>query len=123
MSATARAVLAEIRPVEGSDFVFGKPRTSWSKHKAKLDRLAPTAPWHLHDLRRTLATGLQRLGVQLVVTESVLGHTSGSKAGIVKVYQVHDYLPEKTAALELWGAHIEAIIHGTSRGKVVPIRA
>ena len=38
-------------------------------------------PWTLHDIRRTVATGLQRLGVRLEVTEALLNHVSGSRAG------------------------------------------
>jgi integrase len=37
---------------------------------------APPVPWSVHDLRRTVATGLQRLGVRLEVTEAVLNHIS-----------------------------------------------
>jgi hypothetical protein len=48
----------------------------WSKAKRALDALAkaapatgaspaPLIPWSVHDLRRTLATGLQRLGVRV----------------------------------------------------------
>lgn len=44
-------------------------------------------PWRLHDARRTLATGLQRLGVRFEVTEAVLNHVSGTKSGIAGVYQ------------------------------------
>ena len=69
-----------------------------------------------------MATGLQKLGVPLVVTESVLGHTSGSRSAIVKVYQVHDYASEKAAALEAWGAHVMALLEGRAPGKVVPIQ-
>jgi hypothetical protein len=43
---------------------------------------APLVPWSVHDLRRTVATGLQRLGVRLEVTEAVLNHISGSRGGI-----------------------------------------
>ena len=60
--------------------------------------------------------------MQLVVTESVLGHTSGSRSGIVGVYQVHDYAPEKAAALEAWGAHVMALVEGRKPGKVLSIR-
>jgi hypothetical protein len=49
----------------------------------------------LHDLRRTVATGLQKLGVRLEVTEQVLNHVSGSRAGIVGVCQRHDFAAEK----------------------------
>ncbi len=62
------------------------------KEKLKLAR------WTLHDLRRTYATGLQKLGVRLEVIESLLNHVSGTKAGIVGVYQRHGYMPEMRAA-------------------------
>ena len=73
-----------------------------------LDRAlsSPALPWSWHDLRRTVATGLQRLGVRLEVTEAVLNHVSGSRAGIVGVYQRYDWLEEKRAALEHWGRHV-----------------
>ena len=69
-------------------------------------------PWVTHDLRRTTATGLQKLKVPLEVTEAILGHVSGSRAGIVEIYQKHDYAPEKRAALEAWGAHVMALVEG-----------
>lgn len=62
--------------------------------------------WTLHDLRRTVATGLQRLGVRLEVTEAVLNHISGSRAGIVGVYQRHNYFEEKRVALEAWSEEV-----------------
>ena len=52
-------------------------------------------PFVLHDLRRVFASGMQRLGVRLEVTESLLGHVSGTRAGIVGVYQVYRYEDEK----------------------------
>jgi len=62
---------------------------------------------------------LQKLGVPLPVTESVLGHTSGSRSGIVGLYQRHDYAKEKAAALESWSAHVMALVDGREPGKVV----
>jgi integrase len=84
----------------------------WSKAKTALDAKSGVTNWRLHDLRRTAATGLQRLGVRLEVTEQVLNHVSGSRAGIVGVYQRHDFASEKRAALEAWGEHALAIING-----------
>ena len=72
-------------------------------------RGASLAPWSVHDLRRTVATGLQRLGVRLEVTEAVLNHISGSRAGIAGVYQRHDWAAEKRAALDAWAAHVLAV--------------
>ncbi len=67
-------------------------------------------PWRIHDLRRTVATGLQRLGVRLEVTEAVLNHVSGSRAGVVGIYQRHDWAEEKREALHLWGEHLWAVV-------------
>jgi integrase len=100
------------------------PFNGWSKAKAALDAKSGVTNWRLHDLRRTMATGLQRLGVRLEVTEQVLNHVSGSRAGIVGVYQRHDFVLEKRAALEAWGEHVEAIVEGRRLdGNVISLRA
>jgi integrase len=88
----------------------GSPFSGWSKAKAQLDELSGVTDWRLHDLRRTVATGLQRLGIRLEVTEAVLNHVSGSRAGIVGVYQTHDYASEKREALSSWARHMMDIV-------------
>lgn len=72
-------------------------------------------PWRLHDLRRTLATGMQRLGVRFEVTEAILNHVSGAKAGVAGVYQLHDWGPEKRLALQAWADHLQMIIDGKEK--------
>ena len=111
LSPQARELL-DLLPRYG-EFVFGgdKPIAGWSRAKARLDEACGVADWRIHDLRRTVATGLQRLGVTLQVVEAVLGHTSGSRGGIVGVYQRHNYADEKRAALEAWGAHVTAKVN------------
>lgn len=69
----------------------------------------PVAHWTLHDLRRTLATGLQRLGVRLEVTEAVLNHLSGTRSGIIGVYQRHNYFHEKQSALSAWEREVRRL--------------
>ena len=86
-----------------------KPISGWSKCKIDLDAASDVTGWRVHDLRRTVATGMQKLGVSLQVIEAVLGHVSGSRAGVVGVYQRHSFDAEKRAALEAWGAHVMAI--------------
>jgi integrase len=66
--------------------------------------------WVVHDLRRSVATGLQRLGVRLEVTEAVLNHVSGSRGGIVGVYQKHKYTDEKRQALQQWADYVERLV-------------
>ena len=54
---------------------------------------------------------MQKLGITLQVVEAVLGHT-GTRAGIVGIYQKHDFAEEKRAALEAWGSHVATIVGG-----------
>src|SRR5262245_18192912 len=125
LSKPASKILKDLRsdgPVEGAHqrvnlaLVFpgerGTPFSGWSKAKSALDTASGVSGWWLHDLRRTLATGLQRLGVRLEVTEAVLNHLSGSRAGVVGIYQRHDWAEEKRAALEAWSAHLLAAAKG-----------
>ena len=110
----------------------GRGRTAvsgWSKAKgllddavAKLRHGRPLPAWRFHDLRRTTATGLKRLGVSLQVIEAILGHVSGSRAGIVGVYQRHHFDDEKRAALDAWARHVEAIVGGRQSETVTPLR-
>lgn len=79
-------------------------------------------PWRVHDLRRTLATGLQRLGVRFEVTEAVLNHVSGARAGVAGIYQRHDWRDEKRSALEAWARHVASIVAPADAGNVVPIK-
>jgi integrase len=104
------------------------PFAGWSKAKRALDKAimcdranagakaAPLVPWSIHDLRRTVATGLQRLGIRLEVTEAVLNHISGSRAGIAGVYQRHDWAVEKRAALDAWATHVQSVVKGGAAG-------
>jgi integrase len=98
-----------------------KPFNGWSKSKAGLGKKVSELirkdaqidllrPWTLHDLRRTYATNLQRLGIKLEVIEALLNHVSGTRAGIVGVYQRHHYMDEMRAAVLLWEKHLAALI-------------
>lgn len=107
------------------------PISGFSKAKAALDDLIadatataggePMAAWRVHDLRRTLATGLQRLGVRFEVTEAVLNHISGSKGGVAGIYQRHDWKDEKRAALTAWASHVERLLSGVPQSNVIQL--
>ena len=128
-----RSGLEDRWPREGLVFsTTGKtPVSGFSRAKNRLDRSVealakqqglPIPPsWCLHDLRRTLATGLQRLGVRLEVTESVLNHVSGSRSGIVGIYQRHEWKDEKRAALGAWANHLDRVLNGADSTNVVPL--
>jgi integrase len=117
LSKAALAVLQKVSRITESPFVLttnggASPASGYSKNKRRLDALLPAdvPPWRLHDLRRTCASGLARLGINLPVIEKVLNHASGSFAGIVGVYQRHSFADEKRAALETWSDFISDLV-------------
>ena len=115
LSPQAQDLLRAARRPGGGRLVFpgmNGPFNGFGKAKAALDAECGLASWRLHDLRRTVATGLQKLAVRLEVTEAVLNHVSGSRAGIVGVYQRYDYAEEKRAALHAWGRRVAEILGG-----------
>jgi integrase len=77
---------------------------------AKAIEAITLAPWRFHDLRRTVASGCQRLGIPLEVSEAILNHTSGTRAGIVGVYHVYKFETEKRSALDAWARHVASAV-------------
>jgi len=123
LSAPAQAILAGQPQTSG--FVFGTQAfTSWSRGKSLLDATLgeKLAPWTLHDLRRSVATGMAELGVAPHIIEAVLNHVSGHKAGIAGVYNRATYEKEKRAALATWADHVLAAVEGRP-ATIVPMRA
>jgi integrase len=102
-------------PVSG----FSKAKKRLDAAIARLNEGEALEDWTLHDLRRTLATGMQRLGVRFEVTEAILNHVSGSRSGVAGIYQRHDWRPEKQTALQAWSDHIERLMSGADESNVV----
>jgi len=65
--------------------------------------------WTFHDLRRSCATGMGRIGIPPYIIEAVLNHSSGFRAGVAGVYQRQPYLEERRHALNAWAEHIAAL--------------
>lgn len=125
LSAPALTIIEGLPRIVGSTLVFttsGKtPISGWSRAKVALDeKIAIPTPWRIHDLRRTVATGLQKLGISLQVIEAILGHVSGSRAGVVGTYQRHSFDDEKRAALEAWDAYVLALVERCNPEKPLP---
>jgi hypothetical protein len=87
LSDQALAILFRLQPEGDSELVFavnGRAIGNWSRPKRRLDELAGlSAPFVIHDLRRSTVTGLARIGVDLPVNEKIVNHQSGSFRGIV----------------------------------------
>ena len=86
-----------------------KPFTGFGVSKLALDACGVKNFTH-HDLRRTFATNMAKLGVRLEVTEKLLNHVSGSLGGIVGIYQRHDFQAEMRDAIEKWETHLTRIV-------------
>jgi len=128
----ALAILETVPRSEGRDLLFGSGArgfSAWSDAKADLD-LRITAvghgkqlpAWVLHDLRRSFVTHVSERGLaQPHVVEAIVNHVSGHKGGVAGVYNRAAYATEKRQSLELWGAHVSALVEGHT-SKVVPLR-
>jgi integrase len=114
LSRQALAMLERQPRRNATDFIFGGWGFNWTKGKAKLDRRLRIAPWTLHDLRRTCATGMAELGIQPHVIESVLNHVSGHKAGVAGIYNRSKLIEPMREALQRWADHVEAITRCSS---------
>jgi integrase len=134
LSELAMSIIAD-RPRLGP-FVFstadGQTAISgWSKAKARVademrtiaaergEEAAAFQQWGLHDLRRTAATNMSKLGVDRLTVSKVLGHAEG---GVTKIYDRHSYDREKRRALDLWGQRLESIVAGKT-DNVIPLTA
>jgi integrase len=126
------SALPRIKTTKG--FVFTTTRdaavSGFSRAKDRLDAAVkasltkgakPPEHWTFHDLRRTMASGMARLGIQLPVIEKVLNHTSGSFRGVVGVYQRHSFAEEKRTALAAWASHVETVVSGKQPANVIPL--
>lgn len=125
-----------------SPYVFStngkKPVSGFSKSKKRLDDVISTTilkeqgsskwtdeeldevrltAWRIHDIRRTAASGMAKIGIAPHVIEKVLNHSTGQISGVAAVYNRHEYLKEKTDALNAWARALDAIVQSDSRGE------
>lgn len=93
-------------------------KKKWTEKMLQQNQLAP---WRLHDIRRTVASGMAEIGVAPHVIEKVLNHSTGQISGVAAVYNRHTYLREKTDALNAWARALEAIV-GPIENNVIELR-
>lgn len=129
LSDEAAKVLDKLPRVAGAGLVFtttgDTPVSGFSRAKSNVDEKmaellgAELEPWRLHDIRRTVASGMARLGIGIAVIEKILNHTSGTFGGIVGVYQRHEFADEKRRALDAWGSYVVALVNNQKTDNVV----
>jgi integrase len=123
----AAEILRTLPRIDDSDLVLtltGRvPLRAFRNIKRRIDTLAPPMPqWVLHDVRRSVASGMARLGINLPVIEKLLNHVSGSFAGIVGVYQRHSFADEKRAAMAAWARFVEQLVTGETPANVIELK-
>jgi integrase len=110
LSTQALAILKRQPHRNASNFLFGERGFNvFGRAKQELDQRLHIAPWRLHDLRRTCATGMAELGVQPWYVEAVLNHQSGHKQGVAGTYNRARYADEMRSALQRWADHLDKI--------------
>jgi integrase len=140
LAPAVQGVIASVPRISTTEYLFTttgeKPISGYSNAKERLDaviaRAEPTGrdgntdetviePWRLHDLRRTVASGMARLGIPVHVIEAVLNHRSGQVSGVAAVYNRHSYLLEKRRALEGWANYVEGLVRDASQANVAAL--
>jgi integrase len=122
LSDAAIVILKTIPQRAGREFVFGEGKggfSGWSKSKTALDMAAKMKNWTLHDLRRTLRTGLGRFGVAPHVAEAVLNHLPPK---LIRTYDRNSYAAEKKTALDKWADHVAIIVAQANGANVTRLR-
>lgn len=112
-------ILAAVPRFENGDLVFsldGKGAVSgFSYAKARVARAmsaglgGSTAPWSLHDLRRSFASGMARLKVAPHIADRCLNHQTGTLSAIALIYNRYEYADERREAHRVWADHIARI--------------
>jgi integrase len=131
LSAPALEIIEALPRFEDSGFLFSagaNPPSGFSKAKPRLDKAIANLregeglqPFVIHDIRRSVASGLASIGVNLPVIERLLNHVSGSFGGIVGVYQKHSFADEMRAAVDAWARHVDALATGRPGGNIIDL--
>jgi integrase len=117
-----KAIIERI-PIHGGGFVFSKGRTppsGFSRAKRRVDAImaklakdefeAVPEPFTVHDLRRTTASGLAKLKINLATVELCLNHWSGELGGLREVYVQHEQSAEMAEAFTRWNDYVVGIV-------------
>ncbi len=78
---------------------------AWLKRFCKREDIDPA--FTPHDLRRTCASRMRKIGVSFDTIELHLNHAI---EGVAKVYQRDDLMDERKAAVELWGNAVLKVV-------------
>src|SRR5262249_60682746 len=69
--------------------------------------------WRVHDIRRSVATGMADIGIDPHVIEACLNHYSGHRRGVAGVYNKSKYERQVREALVRWSEHVLELVEDT----------
>ncbi len=128
LAAPALALVQGLQATAGGTAVFPSPRnldvglTRARRYVAESLEAAGIVGATPHDLRRTGATGLARVGTERVVIKLILGHSE--RADVTAIYDRYARMPERRAALEKWATLLLGIVGAAARpSNVLPLTA
>jgi len=124
LSEPAMEILNSIPRRDGREYIFGRIGstgfTNWGASKEDFDKIANLKEsWALHDLRRTVRTGLGKLGVQPHIAEAVLNHLPPK---LIRTYDRNTYAAEKRDALDKWATHLKTVIAQATGANVAALK-
>ena len=125
------ALLGAVPRFKNVDFVFPaagnakQPMSGDQKIKDRIDKgmrrtlceagVKDVERWCVHDFRRTIATGLQRLGFRPDIADQVIGHVGSTRGGAAAHYLHYGYDEERKQALQAWSAHVSKLVPGNDK--------
>jgi len=128
LSDMALQIIEQLKPITGdSPFVFESPRKEGqpigsikiSKEKIQDDKKKGISDFRPHDLRRTVATYMAKLGVDRTVLGKILNHKGlAGDSQVTAIYDRHSYMKEKRQAMNRWAGHLKQILAGETEAKI-----
>lgn len=124
----AMDILQSALPADGRQLVFGNGRNPFNSYQFRMHQLRERISvqqgkmmpyWVIHDLRRTMRTGMAKLGIEQHVGERVLNHVKTT--GVIAIYNQFKYEKPMQDALQKWADHVASIVDA-KRGNVVSLR-
>ena len=108
------------------------PVSGFSRCKSRLDAIInkpridasdePLADWWFHDMRRTMSTNCQRIGISPEVVDLMQNHVEGAQSGTRGSYQLYRYADERRAGFNRWGKELDRIVNKPAGDNILSLR-
>ncbi|MDZ7660050.1 tyrosine-type recombinase/integrase [Fodinibius sp.] len=118
----AQGIIEDLKPYSGdSDYVFLSPRNDSAPLKStknaaiRARKQTEVSDFKVHNLRRTVATHMAKMGIDRNTVGRVLNHKQSSGDDLITaLYDRHSYLEQKEKALQKWEVKLYKIMGASS---------